>query len=302
MSVVTRRLNPWARGPRRIGISMRVPRSPELEADILDDPDDPERIAVWADALLTAGHPLGEWLQIAVRDPDTLDPALRRAAERLLSADGQWWYGPLERAAVWASGAVQQRRKGMPVEKLIVLPPRVVAPLGTASTHLGLFDEARGTVSFARHLGERPTAFALRRLRITGPSLPTEPLKGLPDRALESVWIEKPARADGARFGDLPPRLRHLSLDGVPLAGGLRGGLRTLEITASEALDLDALAESELPDLEIVRLRGPVDVRGLVQAELPALRQLEVTGASAADADLLRDQLGGRLGAGLVVG
>lgn len=280
---------------------MRVPRSPELEADILEDPDDAQRIAVWADALLTAGHPLGEWLQLAVRDPATLDGGQRKASEHLLSTEGQWWYGPLERAAVWASGAVQQRRKGMPVEKRIVLPPRVVAPLGTASTHLGLFDDARGTVSFARHLGERPTAFALRRLRITGPSLPTDPLRGLPDGALEAVWIEKPARTDGVRFGDLPPRLRHLSLDSVPLTGGMRGGLVTLEIAASEPLDLDALAESALPHLQIVRLSGPIDVRGLVQADLPALRQVEVTGASARDADWLRDQLGGRLGAGLVI-
>ncbi len=116
------------------------------------------------------------------------------------------------------------------------------------------------------------------------------------------MWIEKPARTEGARFGDLPPRLRHLSLDSVPLTGGMRGGLVTLDIAASEPMDLDALAESELPDLEIVRLAGPIDVRGLIQADLPALRQVEVRGASARDADLLRDQLGSRLGAGLVVG
>ena len=261
---------------------MRTPRFPALEEAVAADPDDPAAVAVWADALSAAGSPLGELLQIFAADPEVRDLRWRNHVERLLTAYGAWWYGPLETAQQWQRGALPQRRRALPVDRRLHWPPVVRAPAGMATTRAGLIRTGAGTIPFLRTLAERPTACALTSFRLTGPVLPPRPLAAAGLKSLRTLEIGAVDHADrlGRIEGDTPPRLETLVLRGADLSvGRLVGGLHTL----------------------VVAPVGPCDLSGLGDADLPALTRLELVTEQPVDlADLVASALGRRLGDRLV--
>jgi hypothetical protein len=254
-----------------------------LEEAVAAEPEDPTAVAVWADALSAAGSPLGELLQIFAADPDVRDLRWRNHVERLLTAYGAWWYGPLETAQQWQRGALPQRRRALPVDRRLHWPPVIRAPAGMATTHAGLVRTGAGTVQFLRALAEKPTACALTSYRLTGPVLPPRPLAAAGLRSLRVLEIGAVDHADrlGRIEGDTPPRLETLVLRGADLSiGRLVGGLHTL----------------------VVAPVGACDLAGLVDAELPALTRLEVVSEQPVDlSELAASALGRRLGDGLLL-
>jgi hypothetical protein len=164
-----------------------------LEEAVAADPDDPAAVAVWADALSAAGSPLGELLQIFAADPEVLDLRWRNHVERLLTAYGAWWYGPLETAQQWQRGALPQRRRALPVDRRLHWPPVVRAPAGMATTSAGLIRTGAGTIPFLRTLAERPTACYYVCTPSERPGGPESPRAGAP--ATEPPSTTPPAAA-----------------------------------------------------------------------------------------------------------
>jgi len=95
-----------------------VSRKDELAARVLADPDDDDLRAVWADALLERGDPLGELiaLQIAARDAP-LTPAQDKLRRSLIAKHRVAWLGKL--------ADVLQHREGLVFDRGLVVEGQV---------------------------------------------------------------------------------------------------------------------------------------------------------------------------------
>ena len=101
---------------------MATATNPELEAQILANPDDPSAYLVYGDWLSEQGDPRGELIAVQVR-LQTHEDAEQRAREReLLAEHGPQWLGALAELGeddievVWRNGFIHRVRLGPDVE------------------------------------------------------------------------------------------------------------------------------------------------------------------------------------------
>ncbi len=215
------------------------------------EPSDREAVAVWSDALMQAGDPLGECIALGLRSTKHVDAGRfvegRARQEMLLSAHGKTWLGGVSPPAIslWRHGLPFRLRANL--DQDIGTCP--VSTLGRFIEELDLQVEAQ-----SGHLTDWFSFPALRGLRIVALSN-----SGFPDffhqpgftrlrrLAIESQQVIRiPAPPDG---------LLDLRLFGaVTLGGSWPKGLTALSLKLHDSEQIDIVQLADIGSLQKVTL------------------------------------------------